>query len=178
MRRSQAGFTLIELMIVVAIIALLGAFMVGVASRPYDANAQVVSEQMVSTLSLARSRAIATRKAHRVRIYTTGGEQFVGIQVYDVTGMAYTTNDDSRWATFEVRRVSKSAVIQTAVATAITTTGATPTLDDSLDYSVYFKPDGSATASTIYITDHNGTPHYYRVLVYHATGSSYAREDW
>jgi prepilin-type N-terminal cleavage/methylation domain-containing protein len=176
-RRPQAGFTLIELMIVVAIIAILSAVMFGMSSRPYEANARVMSERLVSEMSLARTRAVATRRVHRLWIYNaTDGEQIVTLDAASVTGMAYSVS--TVWERVQVLRIPKSALIQSAVAGAVTTTGETPALDAGLDYKLYFKPDGSATASTVYVTDHNGTPHYYRALVYHATGSSYAREVW
>ena len=113
------------------------------------------------------------RAAHQ---YTdANGEQIVEVLSAPSTGMVV---PNSGWLTVEVKRVPKSAIIWSAAASAVTTTGANPTQDTNLPYDVVFKPDGSATASTIYITDRNGTPHFYRVLVYHATGSSYARELW
>jgi prepilin-type N-terminal cleavage/methylation domain-containing protein len=176
-RAGQGGFTLVELMIVVAIIAVFSAVMFGMASRPYSANAQVIAERLTSTMSLARTRAISTRKVHRVLLYTSAtGEQVITIDEADRTGMKHTIA--TVWATVEVFRVPHGATIQDVVAGAITTNGASPAPNAALAYPVYFKPDGSATASTVYITDSMGTPHFFRVLVYPATGSSYARETW
>jgi hypothetical protein len=136
----------------------------------------VMSDRLVSTFSLSRARAVATRKVHRVHLYNAvDGEQIATLESAPTTGMAYTSS--TIFEQVEVVRIPKSALIQTVVAGAVTTIGQSPTLA-ALDSYVYFKPDGSATASTVYVTDHNGTPHYYRVLVYHTTGSSYAREAW
>lgn len=175
---AQRGFTLVELMVVVAIIAVLSALMFGVAPRPYNANAEVIADQVKSTFIYARARAVSTRKVHRVWFYEDAEtrDQIVEVDAASTTGMAFNTS--TTWQVVEVKRVPKSAVIWSTATSAVTSTGENPAQDTDLDYPVYFKPDGSATASTIYITDRTGSKHYYRVLVYHTTGSSYARENW
>jgi SRSO17 transposase len=82
------------------------------------------------------------------------------------------------WQLVEYKRVPKSVTVWAAQASANVSGGANPGQDDLLPYTVAFKPDGSATASTIYLIDSTGSQHKHRVVVYHVTGSSYAREAW
>jgi prepilin-type N-terminal cleavage/methylation domain-containing protein len=56
-RRNEAGFTLTELMTVVAIIAVLSTVIVAMSGRAYGANARTTSQQVVSAVGLAKLRA-------------------------------------------------------------------------------------------------------------------------
>jgi prepilin-type N-terminal cleavage/methylation domain-containing protein len=176
--RAQAGFTLIELMVVVAIVTILGALLMGVASRPYGANAQNLSEQLSTTLGFARTRAIATRHTHKVTIYnTTSGtraEQIVSIEANQDRG----TRTAGTYNPIEYRRINSNSIIWSAT-TGIPATNASPAQNTGFPFSIYFRPDGSvSSSSTIYLTDRMGTPKRYRLVVVQATGSTYARQTW
>ena len=177
MRRAQGGFTLIEMMTVVAVIAILATLLIGMSVRPYSANVGAVAEQASGTLAFARMRAVATRKVHRVQfLIDTNGEPYMIVDAAPSPGMQIPT---SGWLMVQYTRMPKAVMLWSAAAGAqATPTGATPTEGGGLPYNVYFKPDGTATASTIYLRDRAGSVHYYRVYIYQATGSSYVRESW
>ncbi|MGE0871662.1 MAG: Tfp pilus assembly protein FimT/FimU [Kofleriaceae bacterium] len=172
MRSTQAGFTLVEMLTVVAIIGVLSVLMVGgITSRPYNANASQISEQLVSTVNFARMRASSTRRVHRVQV------QPQDISVWQLSTTGLTMPSTSTWGFVQHVKIPNGVVIWNAEAGAHVSPGSTPSQDGSLTYYIDVRPDGQATASTVYVTD-SAQHDKYRVLVYHATGGSYARPAW
>ena len=177
--RRQGGFTLIELMVVVAVIAVISAMLMGVSGRSYGANPRNFSDQLTQTLGLAKLRAVSTRKWHRVEITPTT----ITLWQWSNTGMTIpagtctTPPSVNCWEAVQVVTVPKGVTMWNASTTVYGSGGASPTQSSTLDFNFDFKPDGSSTGGTAFINDSaNARP--WRVLVYHATGSSYARETW
>lgn len=171
--QKQRGFSLIELMVVVAIVAILSSVMFGLASRPYAANAQNMSEQIVSTMQFAKMRAVSTRRIHYVQITPS----YIAVWASKNTGFATctNTNPDLCWDYVEKLTIPNGVKIYDVNASTITGTGTSVTANTTLDYAMKFKPDGSATGGTIFIAD---SRKYFRILVYKATGGVRAHETW
>lgn len=165
--RRERGFTLIELMTVVALVAILATLALGIGKN--EGNPRSGATQIASALGLARARAIATRKIHRVQIEPTT----VSIWQATTTGFRAPTAYDQVQATGlgpAVIAANGSTTIQVAA-------GASVTVNGSLVFSIDFKPDGSSTGGTVFVTG-SSRDDPYRVVVYRATGSSYVREGW
>lgn len=162
------GFTLVELMVVVAIIGILGAVLFGVSSRTYGANGANIADRIVSTMELAKMRAASTRRAHLVRVQP----QQLSVWVATTQGLGASAFDAVPISTITIPSGVK---IWDALAGA---GAAAPSSENTaLVYDVTFRPDGSATASSIFVSDLSGTRKY-RVRVYPTTGGSYARPTW
>jgi prepilin-type N-terminal cleavage/methylation domain-containing protein len=169
MMKSQRGFTLVEMMTVIAIVGVLVAVAFGVDNRTYGATAQSASDQITQSMSFARMRASATRRTHRVQVQPTQ----LTIYQATTTGLASPT----AWQQIQVVTMPKGVTLWNAQTGALAGSGASPAQNASLVFPIDFRPDGQATAATVFVAD-NSAAGKYRVLVYHATGGSYARQYW
>lgn len=178
-RRSQRGVTLIELMVVVAIIAVFAALMFGVNSQTYGASSTNVADQLTSDLNLCKMRAVSTRRWHHCEITPNT----LTMWQWSKTGMTVpvTGGDPTMvWQQVSVDNIPSGVTVWDGdPAVCITPPcGASPSAANSaLDFSFDFRPDGSSTGGTIYVSD-PGKNKQYRVVVYKSTGSSYARNSW
>ena len=187
-RGHQRGFTLVEMMVVVAIVAILAGLMIGLTSKPYGANPRNVSDQLVQTLQLAKMRAVSTRKFHRVEVTGSAAvspavPNSIILWQWTETGMTRPVDGICAagvncWQVVQQLTLPKGvSFVDGSLTVAITAGSVTVTPDTATDFLVDIKPDGSSTGGTIFLAD-SQNKHPWRVLVYRATGSSYAREGW
>jgi Tfp pilus assembly protein FimT len=159
-------------MVVIAIIMILASFLFGVNGRPYGANAQNVSQQVTATLNLAKMRAVSTRRQHLVTVEP----HKISMWQAPSTGFAAVT-DPTTWVFVQQITLPNTITIWDVSSTIFATAGATVTQNTSLSAALTFKPDGSSTGGTIFITD-SAHAKEYRVVIYRVTGSAYARQTW
>lgn len=171
--RGERGFTLIEMMVVVTIVAILISLAISMSSRTYGANAKTISEQISSAVTYARTRALSTRRIHRLEFHPELSPAEIRIYAAQTTGMAL-TNYTGGTPTYVTRiTLPKNITLWSGVAGNVAS-GGSPS-QSTTEYDVTVLPDGQSTASTIYITDNRNQ---YRVLIFHVTGSAYARQGW
>jgi prepilin-type N-terminal cleavage/methylation domain-containing protein len=165
--RAQRGFTLIELMVVCAIVGVIALLAVDVGGSP--ASASTTSDRVAGSLGYARMRSMATRTIHRVQVES----QTVSLWRATTTGLAAPVG----WQRLSVESLPKLTKVWNATTTVVATANGGPTENAAVLMTIDFKPDGTTTGGTVYVTD-NRARRKYRVLVYRATGGTYIRENW
>lgn len=178
MRRSQSGFTLVELMVVVMIIAILSASIIGLNSQSFGGSAMNVSDQLVSTYNMCKMRAVSTRRWTRCEATPNS----LTVYQWSAVGMTIPTGACTPPATNCYQAVQKMAIpvgvtIWNGSTTVDISGGAMVTQNTTLVFDIDFRPDGSSTGGTVFVTD-TAANKKFSVLVYRFTGSSYARTGW
>lgn len=111
----SSGFTLMELMVVVAIVAIVAAAVVPSFSRTLQKNRQRDAAMLiVEAVFAARSRATRTGRCHRVRVYMdassmqsgTGGA--VALDASQATNCNAATQAGATWTRLSYKSVSQS----------------------------------------------------------------------
>ena len=168
-RNPQHGFTLIEMMVVVAIIAILSGLIISVNKRTYGASANAVADQLVTNTSSAKMRAVSTRRWHRLIIRNSSAQLWQAT----TTGVATPT----AWALVRTTNFGGGTTVWNCSTTVYPASGTTVTQNTSLQFNLDFSPDGSTTGATCFVTDDQNKQKW-RVIVYKATGGAYDRELW
>jgi prepilin-type N-terminal cleavage/methylation domain-containing protein len=167
--RRERGFTLVELMVVITIIAVLAGMVIGVNGTAYGASATSVGDQLTSAFGVAKLRAISTRRYTRLEVKSQTATLWQSSQ----TGMVAPTS----WQFVQTFTIPNGVTVWDGSTTVYASAGATVSQNTAVDFTVDFKPDGSSTGGTVFVTD-RANAHSTRVVVYRATGSSYARANW
>jgi Tfp pilus assembly protein FimT len=159
----------VELMVVLAIVAVLAGLLIGVNGTAYGASASSVGDQLTSAFGLAKLRAISTQRYTRLEVKNRTATLWQSTQ----TGLVAPTS----WQFCQTFTIPNGVTVWDGSTTVYASPGATVSQNPSVDLAFDFRPDGSSTGGTVFVTDTNHA-HPARVLVYRATGSSYARLGW
>ncbi len=167
---SQRGFTLIELMTVIAIIAVITISLASMSAAPGRGTPATVSDQVSGMLSFARLRAESRRRTHRVQFTATS------ITIFENTTLGFTAFSATP-TTVQSMEVPSGVVLWAAQAINGVAGGANPAQGNLLPFNIDFKVDGQATTGTIYLQDQS-SQNKFRIFVYPTTGTAMAREGW
>ncbi len=172
MRRGQQGFTLVELMVVVAMIGIL-SYMAVAYTGESRANLKSFGGSVLAEADQAKMRALASRRWHRVRFDLDA--YLVITDQATFTGMSEPADDE--WTMVSQVPIPKKFHVQAITTTADVDVGNDPGDGDGIDEALLFAPDGSSAARTVYLS--TVSPYtYVRVVVYRATGTAYLKEGW
>jgi prepilin-type N-terminal cleavage/methylation domain-containing protein len=181
-RRTNRGFTLIELMVVVAILAVLSTVLFSLTgSSVGGVNPEGVANNLTIELNFARMRAVSTRAYHQIEVQPA---QMILWEAWDTAnnkpllGLKLPAGPNQGWKQVHQISVPTSAIsIWNAQAAIDTSGGVAVAPNAALDFFITYKPDGSSSGGTVFVSD-RGPYKQWRILVYRATGSAYARNGF
>ena len=159
MRRFQSGFTLMELMVVLAIMGIMAAMIIPEMHGSYeDALLRSSSRELMGAFSLAYGRAVSMNQTHRVHIdHGTGKYQVekgeAGNRFAPLEDMSGTKGTIDRRVVVQIEPSEPEAGPSQGAGTG----GPSPTAPPLPTDSVSFYGDGTADAVLITLQDRSGT---------------------
>jgi prepilin-type N-terminal cleavage/methylation domain-containing protein len=184
--KTAAGFTLIEMMVVVAMIAILAGIMISVSTTTYGSSPHNVADKISTGFNFCKMRAVSTQRWHRCQVTGSGGTSSLAVYQWSANGMTKpctsctcTPPSTNCWQQVQILQLDplKKVSAWNGSSTVYQTGGATVAQSTSLAFNVDFRPDGQSTGGTVFVTNTQESEKW-RVLVYKATGASYARQGW
>jgi prepilin-type N-terminal cleavage/methylation domain-containing protein len=196
-RRTHSGFTLPELMAVIAIVGVMAAIAMAALGRSGDAeNAAALARSLQTAMMTARSATLSDGIQRRIACTpaTALVKTSCTVSKYSLPGMAPLTT--GTWIAEQRLDASSHATVWSVTKTLdVTTSNAGGTQATSFT-SLYFRPDGTicdalsssttpnpctySTGMTFYISDTVGTntSNQYKIYVYPTTGMPRMVNRW
>jgi type II secretion system protein H len=158
-QRRRAGFTLIELMVVITIIGIMTAMMIPEMKGTFqDALLRSTSRELINVFDLAYSRAVSLNQLRRVRLDEKTGRYLVEKQVTENGQEKFVPADDVAGDKGELdSRIAVEFHQPGDLAPAADTAAEAPATENDLNGVVIsFYPDGTADAGDITLRDREG----------------------